>query len=216
MKILYLILLEIVLYAIICIFFKKFKKDLIYIVAIGCAVNSNIFNFEAFPIIVGNLVLGVDSIIYTLFLFCVILMYFYHSEKDAMALTYTSIASILVGAIIQFVASCASYGFQREFGIILLSFAISAISSYIAVVVMLYVMNKMSKANKYLVCCIGILIASLINTVIYFSCTAIFHLVQNFVWSIIGSYILKIFCALFSILALYVIDKIMQNNIDNI
>lgn len=42
---------------------KKWKKDALYVLAIGGACGANIYNIGSYPIVCGNFVFGIDSII---------------------------------------------------------------------------------------------------------------------------------------------------------
>lgn len=209
MKILFLFALSFVLYSFFCLFYKKFRKDLIYVLAIGGAVNSNIFNINDFPIYIGNLIFGVDSILYTLFVFCIIFIYFYYGKKEAQSLTYTSIASIFVGAIIQFVAYWASYGFGNELVITFSSFLISIVATIVAINLTIMFLEKFKNLNKFVLCALSIVLASIINSTIYFSLVSIFsNLGENFVPSLLGSYIGKLIALIFSVICFIIIDFI--------
>lgn len=213
MKILFLFALSLVLYVIFCLFYNRFKKDLIYVLAIGGAVNSNIFNINDFPIYIGNLTFGVDSIIYTLFVFCIVFSYFSYGKKEAQNLTFTSIASILVGAIIQLLASWASFGFGNELIITFSSFLISIFATLVAINLMILFLEKLKNINKYVLCALAIILASLINSVIYFGLTAIIsNLGENFVSSLFGSYLGKLIAIVFSVISFIIISTLEKKN----
>lgn len=219
MKIIFLLLLILILYFSIGIFYGKFKKDLIYILAIGGAVNSNIFNISSYPIYIGNLIFGVDSILYTLFIFCIIIIYFYFGKKEAVNLTHTSIISILFGAIIQLIASYATFGFESEFISTFVSFLVSVFATLCAVYLMLYFLEKLKHVNKFVLCGLALLLASIVNSTIYFSIVAITsNLQENFIPAILGSYVGKIISMIFSVICFIVIDvvekkRLKRNNI---
>ena len=73
-------------------------------VAIGCAVNANIFNPYTAPIVVGPFTFSIEIVLYTLFMYTIIVRILDYSYADAKRMTFTSIAAILISAFIELMA----------------------------------------------------------------------------------------------------------------
>ena len=73
---------------------KIFPKDASFTIAIGAVIGANIYNSSAYPIEIGGLVFGIDSIVYTIFAFCLLFMYIFYGKKDMKVVLYTSMFSI--------------------------------------------------------------------------------------------------------------------------
>lgn len=210
MGFIFLIIMAVISFGCFILGYKYFKKDALYVLAIGGAVAANIFNIGNFPIYVGNLVFGLDSVIYTLFIFCIAVLIMDYGKKDALSLTYTALASILFAGIVQFIASWATNGI--EYGVVwgIISFITSIVATYLAVIsVIAFYKWAHKKINKYLMMGIIIFIASIINSAVYFGVVAIFTggFGNNFVGVLAGSYIGKGMCILFSVAAYYLTNR---------
>ena len=59
-------------------------------VAIGCAVNANIFNPTTAPIVVGPFTFSIEIVLYTLFMYTIIVRILDYSYADAKRMTFTS------------------------------------------------------------------------------------------------------------------------------
>lgn len=207
MNIIYIVLLAVILFTILALSFLPFKKEVLYIFAIGSLINSNIFNGVDFPISIFGLNVGVDGIIYTLFLYCVFLSYFYYGKKTCMALTATAIISMVFSAIIQQVAYFGSKGFSLEYFFDFLTFVIGALATYLIVSFFVWFFEKIQKAklSKILVITISILIANIAFSFIYYGFFAISQpaFIESFVSTWLGSIVARVFATLLSIFALW-------------
>lgn len=214
MAYLYLVLVAIVCFGGLLFSFHKWQLSALYCFAIGGAVNSNFFHIGDYPIFIGNFVFGIDSVIYTLFIFCVIITADKFGNKDAMKLTYSSMGAIGFAAVMQFIADWSQTGvINTDITWSLISFIASIVATLIAVVVILRVYEhlKQKNYNRYFSIGLVMLIASLINSFIYFGVVAIWNggLAGNFGWILISSYIGKIMSICFSLFTFYLL-KIIQ------
>ena len=58
-----------------------FHKDAIFTIAIGTVIGANIYNAFTYPINIGEFVFGFDSIIYSIFLFCMFVFLVDYGKK---------------------------------------------------------------------------------------------------------------------------------------
>jgi len=209
MSIYVLILVAVFCFAFTCFFRKWRDKDILILIAIGCAINANIFNSNTVPVEVGNLVFGIDSIIYTLFVFTVIIEARDYGIKDAKSMTTITIAAIMISATIEFFAYWSFSGINTQILISLGLYVISAFGTFVAIWAMLWLFQTLKKknVNRFVNIALCILIASIINSFIYFGGAFMIGAgtSSNFVGALIGSYIGKIFC-IFLALVVYFIN----------
>ena len=71
-NIMVLILFTVLMFIIFVIARKMFGKNALFVIGIGSVIGANLYNANDFPIAIGNLVFGIDSIIYTLFVFSIL------------------------------------------------------------------------------------------------------------------------------------------------
>lgn len=182
---------------------KKYRNTTLYALAIGGVVNANFFHAGNYPIYCFGLPFGIDSIIYTLFVFCVIVMFVKEGKGQAYLLAVSSIVAILFSAIMQLVADILSKGSSLVVWLTFLNFVISALASVVAIIIMLEVLDKLkNKINQYWLLIIGILIATLINTSLYYPLSLVMYGMPNNILrllmaSFIGKFI-ALFCACFT------------------
>lgn len=171
-----------------------FKKDTYYTLAIGGAIGSNVFNISVYGFSFGNIVFGVDSIVYTLFVFCVVSCLAKYGKKEAFRLTLNTMAAIFVSGIITLIASWATVGMSFAVVWNFISFIISILATFAAIWVAILVFKKLEgKWNIYLNVLLFLIIASLVNSIIYFGVVAICNggFASNFGYIMAGSYIGK-------------------------
>lgn len=207
MEFLFLVALALVCYVAFFFGYKYFKKDAIFVLAIGGVVSSNIYHIGAYPIAVGEFVFGLDSVIYTLFIFCIMFVAIKYSKKEALALTYTSVASILFTAIIQFLASWAVEGIVRGVVWGLVSFVVSAISTLLAVYLALFIAEKLKgKLNGALIIALGVVLVSVINSFLYYGAVFLFDgELLNFGMILASSYIGKALSLVMGIVTYFIV-----------
>ncbi len=148
---------------------RKYRSTALYALAIGGVVNANFFHAAAYPIDCFGLPFGIDSIIYTLFVFCVIVMLLKSSKKEAYILADSSIIAIMFSALMQLFADLLSKGSTVSVWNTFLLFVTSSVASTIAIIVMVEVLSRLiKKLNPYVLMILGIVIATLINSIIYY------------------------------------------------
>jgi len=186
---------------------KIFNKNALFTVGIGSIIGANIYNVGSYPIVIGNFVFGLDSIIYTLFVFCVLLMYIDYGKEAMKSLLYTSIASIFFTAILAFAGSYSQSGLSSNLIWSSLSHLNSIIATFFAIWAMIFVYDwlRKKKFNWYLTIVAVLLVACIINSLIYFGLTFIYmgSLGSAFWNSLSASYIGKSIATIICLLIFY-------------
>lgn len=197
--------------------YKKFRSTTLYALAIGGVVNANFFHAGNYPIDCFGLPFGIDSIIYTLFAFCVILMFFNEGKGSAYLLAFSSIIAIFFSALMQLIADLLSQGSSIAVWNTFFTFCVSILASIIGVIVMLEILNKIkSKFNQYILSLFGILIISIINTAIYSPLSTLINgTPANIGTLLLTSIIGKLFALIISLLVLWIINKINKPKTNN-
>lgn len=168
------IVLSIVLFLCSLIGYNRFRITTLYALAIGGAVNANFYHAYSYPVVILGLPFGVDSIIYTLFVFCILVMLLKDGKKAAYNLAISSLVAIVISAIIDLISHLLSNGYSTEIIYTFLRFIFSVIASLVALAVVIELITKLrKKMNNYLLLIIGIFVASIINTAIYFPLSGI-------------------------------------------
>ena len=186
----------------VCVFFilgvalRLFPKDAAFTIAIGAVIGSNIYNCSAYPIEIGGLVFGIDSIVYTIFAFCLLFMHIFYGKKDMKVVLYTSMFSIFFTAFLFFMGNISQSGYTDGIMLNFLSYLSSILATYLAVFAMVWVYEKLRGKNINIFLCIfvSLLVVSLVNSAVYFglsvACGAFTP--TNFLISLAGSYIGKL------------------------
>ena len=207
MSIYILLLFAFVAFAFLVLVRKWHDYAMLFTVAIGCAVNANIFNSVTSPVLVGEFVFSVDAILYTLFMFTVIICAKDYDIRRAKILTSSAIAAILVSAVIEFFANWSTLGFSLDLLVKLDSYISSCIGTFLGVWTMLWVFNKMEnkKVNINITFVVCVLIASIINSTIYYTgAILVSGEINNLLYILIGSYAGKMFCIVLGQIAYYI------------
>lgn len=157
-------------------FFRQYRDvDTLILVAIGTAINANIYNAITLPSPAFGMTFGIDSILYTLFVFTVYLRAKDYSVNDAKSMAITTIQAILVSAVIEFFARFLQSGkISSDLLIIFSNYVISSISSLLCLWLMFGVMKKFSALNKYILTFVCILGTVWINSLFYYLPTLFF------------------------------------------
>ena len=132
-------------------FFRQYRDvDTLVLVAIGTAINANIYNAITMPLRAFGMTFGIDSILYTLFMFTIYLRAKDHSPAEARAMAVTTIEAILVSAVIEFFSRALhDGGISRAHWIVLSNYAVSSFVSLLCVRLMLCAMKAFYRLNKY-------------------------------------------------------------------
>ncbi len=193
---------------------KFFGKDAIFVIGIGSAIASNVYNVGNYPINIANFIFGIDSVVYTVFIFCIFICYAFYGKKDALTLLFSALGSLFLTALLQFIASWATLGFGEQIVWGFASYIISIIATLIAVYLSLktFILLENKNINIYLNLIITIILASLINSIIYFGVVSLINgFSENFIGMLIGSYIGKFMCTFLSLLVFFLCQKYNYN-----
>ncbi len=211
MNFLYLVLVAVVISFSFIILYPSWKTSVIFCIGIGGALNANFFNIGTYPIIVGSLIFGLDSVLYSFFIFMVLVSFFKENKKSAINLMLSAVAAILFLSFVQLIAGISS-GDYSNFIWSSGSYIISAVATFLCILTMLYFTQKFQdkKINVYINIIVSMLIATIINSVLYFGLTFAFtgSLGANFWLSLTASFIGKIMTIAFACLTYYIINKI--------
>lgn len=177
-------------------FFRQWRDaDILILAAIGCAIGSNIYNSVTMPVVIGGYTFGIDSVLYTVFMFAVIIRAEDYSVREARSMTLTTIAAIMISAFIEFFARWSFAGIDTAAIVSLASYAISSVGTFAGVRLMLWCFEglRARKINVYVNFALCVHVASAINSLIYFGGTALLgnEAVSDFPSAFCGSYIGK-------------------------
>lgn len=179
----------------------------LFTIAIGFAINANIFNASTAPMSWGPLVFSIDSILYTGFMFCVVICANEYGIRKAKILTLSTIAAILLSASIELFAKISTFGYSTEYMSNFGAYFFSSIGTFLGVWLMLLIFEKLKTKNTniYFNIALCILISSIVNSTIYYSYTLLIsQAFENFAYMLIGSYIGKIICINLSLISFYI------------
>ena len=191
--------------------YEKFRTTTLYALSIGGAVNANFFHAGKYPIMCFDLPFGIDSIIYSVFTYCIIIMFLKMSKREAYILTFSSIIAIMFSALMQLIAELFTIGSCPNVWKTFLTFFVSSAASLISIWLMLEILNKLKSKNlsEYVLLIIGMLIVSVVNSLIYYSIvTWINGAPENILILVLTSFIGKFIALICSIGALYLTNKI--------
>ena len=179
-------------------------------VAIGCAVNANIFNPLTAPIEVGPFTFSIEIVLYTLFMYTLVVRMLDYGYGEAKRMTLTSVAAIIISAIIELVAKLMVSGFAidtfKEFSYYLFS----VVGTILGVWLMIWItiLCRKKNVNVYLIIPLAIITSSIIHSIFFYGGIALVE------WKIgvytafdaLGTVIGKAVCILLSMLC-YFINK---------
>ena len=197
-------------------------------VAIGCAVNANLFTPLNYPIIIGPFTFSFEVVLYTLFMYTIVVRILDYGYQEAKKMTLTSVAAIIISAIIELFAEVAKQGFVvdvfKDFAIYLFS----SIGTIIGVWVMVFITIRCreKKINSYLIIPFAIIASTLIHAVFYYGgiCLVEWKFGIYTLHMFLGSLVGKGVCILLSMLCYYISQKFWmplnlvskENNVNNI
>ena len=186
---------------------KKHDYAMLFTIAIGFAINANIFNATTAPMLLGPIVFSIDSILFTGFMYAVIVCAHEYGIRNAKILTSSTIAAILLSAVIEFLAKTSTTGFQSEYLTGFLGYFFSAVGTFAAVWLMLWVYKllKSKKCNTYINFVVCIIISSIINSSIFYVFTRITTAdPSNLPYMLAGSYLGKLFCIILCLVSFFI------------
>ena len=139
-------------------------------VAIGCAVNANIFNPINYPIVLGYFTFSFETVLYTLFMYTIVIRILDYGYKDAKRMTFTSIAAIVISAFIELLAMLANKtepaAAFKAFSIYLFSSVGTIFGVWVMVVITIHCRKK--NITPYLTIPFAIIASCLVHAVFYY------------------------------------------------
>lgn len=197
-------------------------------VAIGCAVNANIFNPLTAPIVVSPFTFSIEIVLYTLFMYTLIVRILDYGYKAGKLMTFTSVAAIIISAFIELMAVLMKDGFTLEAFKAFSIYLFSSIGTIIGTWVMVWITIKcrQKKISAYLIIPFAIIASSIIHSIFFYGGVALVN------WQIgiytaydaLGTVIGKAVCILLSIFCYFINKKFWiplnlvakeETNIDN-
>lgn len=180
-------------------------------VAIGCAVNANIFNPLTAPIHIGPFTFSIEIVLYTLFMYTIVVRILDYGYGEAKRMTFTSVAAIIISAVIELFARLMMNGFTvdnfREFSY----YIFSSIGTVLGVWVMVAITIGMRKkgVTSYLIIPVAIAASSIIHAIFFFGGIALVkwdYSIYSFIDSL-GTIIGKAICIALSVLCYFINKK---------
>ncbi len=140
----------------------------------------------------GGLNLGIDSIIYTIFIYCVFLTLNDYHHKDTWTLMYSTLGSLIFAGFVQLIGDLSRYGFSPDAFGGFVGFVASALGTYLAILGMQYLFKKLSaRTNIFVNSLLSIVFASIVQSVVYIAVTAIFGLQSDILDTVLSSLVGK-------------------------
>ena len=176
MNLLFLIIFAVCVFAGVLVGYKKYFSTTLYALAIGGIVNANFFTSYFYPIDVFGLDFGIDAIIYSLFIFCVLLMYTRCGKKQAHLLCVSSVIAIVIAAIFEMFAKIFSGATEAATFIRFVTLLFSAVTTLISMcgcVELFAFIERKRKINEYIVIGGGMLINNIVSTGLYLGSVAL-------------------------------------------
>lgn len=180
-------------------------------VAIGCAVNANIFTPLNAGIEVGPLTFSIEIVLYTLFMYTIMVRVLDYGYKAAKTMTFTSIAAILISAFIELVANLMIRGSNVETFKLFSYYLFSSVGTILGVWLMILITIQCRKKNIscYIIIPLGIIASSIVHSLFFFGGIALvnwsfdIYPIQKALGTIIG----KAVCVLLSIFCYFINKK---------
>lgn len=177
-------------------------------VAIGCAVNANIFNPITYPVVVGPFIFSIEIVLYTLFMYTIVIRILDYGYKAAKTMTLTSVAAIIISAIIEFMALVSYQGFAVETLKLFSFYFLSSIGTIVGVWVMVWIASNLRKknVNNYIIIPLAIIVSGLIHSIIYYGGMALINweINDNALAMVLGAVIGKAVCIGLSVLCYFI------------
>ena len=164
-----LIIFMFVAYGLTTLFRRWIDVPTLIAVAIGCAVNANIFHPFSAAVKVGQFTFSIEIVLYTLFMYTIIVRILDYSYKEAKTMTFTSIAAIVISAFIELVASLMINADALEAFKSFSIYLFSSLGTIAGVWIMIWITILCRKKNisSYLIIPFAIIPASLIHALFF-------------------------------------------------
>ena len=206
MKLWFLLFLGIILFAFFVLVRRWHDYSMLFTIAIGFAVNANIYNGITMPVFLGNIKFSIDSILYTGFSFTIVICAYEYGVRKAKILTSSTIAAVLLSAVIEFMAHLSSNGYQTDYLINLFGYLASSVGTFLGVWFALFIFEKIKdKMNIYIIFILLILIISIFNSAFYhLYYIVVTSNVDGFGYVVIGSYLGKLYAIILGLAGFYI------------
>ena len=139
-------------------------------VAIGCAVNANFFTPLKYGLLVGPFIFSIEAVLYTLFMYTVVVRVLDYGYQAAKKMTFTTVAAIIISAIIELFAELAAKQQAVEAFKDFLYYLFSSIGTILGVWVMIFITIKLRKikVSDYIILPLVIAISTIIHAAFYY------------------------------------------------
>ena len=206
MKFLFFLLFGMGVFALSLIGYKKYQNTTLYALAIGGIVNANYFNGITTPIECFGLPFGIDSLIYTLFAFCVVVVFLNEGKRSACLITVSSVVAIMFSAVMELVAKLFTLGNSPEIWMSFLTFTSSALASLLASFITIHILSRLQNRNAYGCMAFGIVLITGLNAAIYYPLCALISQ-SGIPWlHVAASFIGKGIALIYSLIALKLLN----------
>lgn len=204
-------------FLILIIFNKYFGISALMTIGIGSAIGSNFYNISVFNFKVFGFTTSIDSGVYLVFVFCIVLALIFHGKKQAYNLLVTVICALLFTAILEFLASSATFGITTQVITTLLSFIIislvTALSGFICISMFEALKNKIPQFLNALIFLVSFLTA---KNLVYFTFIISTNKNLTLANALIGTLIGNLLSLLLAIISYFVITKYTYNKSTNL
>ena len=182
-------------------------------VAIGCAVNANLFHPFTAGVKVGPLTFSIEIVLYTLFMYTIIVRILDYSYKEAKTMTFTSIAAIIISAFIEFASFLMTEGNALDAFKLFSTYLFSSIGTIVGVWVMVWITIHSRKKNisPYLIIPFAIIPASLIHALFFYGGWFLVHQntaeIEVLLYGALATVIGKLICIALSVFCYFINKK---------
>ena len=180
-------------------------------VAIGCACCANLYTPLTYPIPFGPFVFSIEIVLYTLYMYTIMIRILDYGYTSAKTMTFTSVAAIVISAFIELVAFLTRDGFTGEVFKNFSYYLFSAIGSIIGVWIMVLITIHLRKKNvsSYIIIPLGLIAASLIHAFFYYGWIALINLRIDLYtrYAIFGTMMGKTVCIALAVLCYFINQK---------
>ena len=179
-------------------------------VAIGAAVNANVYTSINNPIYVGDFVFSMENILTVLFMYTVIVRILDYGYKQGRNLTITTMAAIIISAIIELSAKLAYEGYSIETIKAFFYYLLSCCGSILGVWIMVLITIKCRKKNisPYLIIPFALIPSLIIHSIFYYGGVALIERDNIFnLYKPLGAIIAKFACVALATLCYFINKK---------
>lgn len=192
---------------------KNYQNTTLYALAIGGIVNSHYFRAATHPILCFGMPMSIDSVIYTLFAFCVLVTLLWENRRSAYMLALSAIVAIAFSATMELASALlsgrAAPAAWKQFGV----FAASILASILAVIATVESIARWKgRYSDYLCMAAGLGLLSILYGSIYYPLSyALGNAPQN-LCTYIGAFYAGIGIAMvMSLGALWVLNRLRRS-----